>query len=332
MKNLRSIVLFGLLLGMVIVQHSSGNTSSSLSAIAADNPKVQKLKSGFKFTEGPVWHPSGFLLFSDIPADTIYKWTKDGKVSTFRHPSGNANGNTLDQQGRLITAENGSRRLVRTEKDGTKVLAQRYQGKRLNSPNDVVVKSDGSIYFTDPPYGIGKEQEELGFYGVYRLAPDGNLTLLTKEMVRPNGLAFSPDEKKLYVSDSQKGHIRVFQVKPDGTLGNGQMFAQLKGSTDEGVPDGMKVDVQGNVYCSGSEGVWIFSNTGQLLGKIVVPEVATNVAWGGKNYQTLYITAGTSIYRIRLKVQGVQPGRAILISSKPAPTVVLDGGIRVSSD
>jgi gluconolactonase len=227
-KTLR-IGACNLLLSLLMVQQSWGNTSANVPAIMDSNAKVEKLSSGLKFTEGPVWNPSGFLLFSDIPADTIYKWTTNGKLSVFRRPAGNPNGNTFDRQGRLITAQH-NRQLTRTEKNSKiTILAERYQGKRLNSPNDVVVKSDGSIYFTDPPYGIQKEQEELGFYGIYRWKPDGTLTLLNKEMVRPNGIAFSPDEKKLYVSDSEKLHIRVFDVQPDGTLANSRVFAELPG-------------------------------------------------------------------------------------------------------
>ena len=300
---------------MLSTQQSSPNSFGGLQTIRNSNAKVEKVSGGFNFTEGSLWNPRGFLVFSDIGADTIYKWTPNGKISIFRRPAGHANGNTLDRQGRLITAEHDGR-LVRTTKDGTKItLAERYLGKRLNSPNDVVVKSDGSIYFTDPPYGISKQQEELGFYGVYRLAPDRTLTLLTKDLVRPNGLAFSTDENKLYVSDSETGHIRVFQVNSDGTLTNGQVFAQLRGPSNSGVPDGMKVDVQGNVYCSGPQGVWIFSPAGQQLGKIIVPEVVTNLAWGDSDYKTLYITATTSLYRIRLKVAGVQPGTPALSRS-----------------
>lgn len=291
-----------------MAQFGSANDLSGLLAITNGKVKVEKLSSGFKFTEGPLWHPYGFLLFSDIPADTIYKWTPDGKISVFRRPAGHPNGNTLDREGRLITAEH-DRRLVRAEQgDVLMTLAERYQGKRLNSPNDVVVKSDSSIYFTDPPYGIKKEQEELGFSGVYRLGQDSKLTLLVKDFVRPNGIAFSPDEDKLYVSDSEKGHVRVFLVKPDGTLSNGQTFAELKGPSNTGVPDGMKVDVRGNVYCSGPRGVWVFSPDGQLLGKIIVPEVVENLAWGDKDYKTLYITASTSLYRIRLNIAGIRPG------------------------
>lgn len=290
--------------------HGNTDDKDSMQAILNDNAQVEKVAGDFEFTEGPLWHPEGFLLFSDIPASTIYQWTPNKKPGVFRRPSGNANGNTLDREGRLITAEHSNRRVSRTEKDGTLVtLASQYEGKRLNSPNDLVVKSDGSVYFTDPPYGIKSEQEELGFYGVYRLAPDGTLTLLVKDFVRPNGIAFSPDEKKLYVNDSEKGHIRVFEVKLDGTLENGQIFAELKDPSNSGVPDGMKVDQQGNVYSTGAGGVWVFSASGNLLGKIEVPEVSTNLAWGDSDYKTLYITAGNSVYRIRLKIPGVQPGK-----------------------
>jgi sugar lactone lactonase YvrE len=290
---------------------------NSLQAILDDNAQVEKIAGDFQFTEGPLWHPKGFLLFSDIPGNTIYQWTPNKKPEIFRRPSGNANGNTLDREGRLLTAEHSNRRVSRTEKDGSIVtLASQYEGKRLNSPNDLVVKSDGSIYFTDPPYGIKSEQEELGFYGVYRLAPDGKLTLLVKDFVRPNGIAFSPDEKKLYVNDSEKGHIRVFDVKPDGILENGQLFAELKDPSKQGVPDGMKVDQEGNVYSTGPGGIWVFSPSGNLLGRIEVPEVAANLAWGdslqdssaSRDYKTLYITASNSLYRIRLKIPGVQPG------------------------
>lgn len=308
-KNTFRIATYSLLLGLLSLQSSCGNThanTSETSDIVDDNTKVEKLFDGFKFTEGPVWNPEGFLLFSDIPADTLYKWNTKDKPTIFRRPAGNPNGNTLDRENRLITAQH-NRKLTRTEKNGkVTVLAERYGNKRLNSPNDVVVKSDGSIYFTDPPYGIKKEEEELGFYGIYRWEENGNLTLLNKEMVRPNGIAFSPDEKKLYVSDSEKLHIQVFDVKPDGTLSKGRVFAELPG--EKGVPDGMKVDVKGNIYCTGSGGVWIFSPTGKVLDKINVPENATNLAWGNKDYKTLYITAGNSVYRIPLNVVGIQPG------------------------
>ena len=277
----------------------------NLGKIVAPNAEVEKVAGGFEFIEGPIWHPEGFLLFSDIPANIIYKWQPGQETVIFRQLSGNANGNTLDKSGRLVSAEHGNRRVSRTEKDGEIVtLAKQYQGKRLNSPNDLVVKSDGSIYFTDPPYGIKPEQEELGFYGVYHLAPDGTLTLLVDDFVRPNGIVLSPDETKLYVNDSQEGHIRVFDVRSDG-IDNGKLFAQLKPPSEEGAADGMKVDVKGNIYSTGPGGVWIFSPEAELLGIVETPEAPTNLAWGDRDYQTLYITANTSLYRIRLKTKGM---------------------------
>ncbi|MGB7890640.1 MAG: SMP-30/gluconolactonase/LRE family protein [Microcoleus sp.] len=283
---------------------------NTMQSILDDSAKLEKVAGDFQFIEGPIWHPDGFLLFSDIPANIIYKFASNQQVEVFRRPSGKANGNTLDKENRLLTAEHENRRVSRTEKDGKVItLADRYEGKRLNSPNDLVVKSDGSIYFTDPSYGVSKEQEELGFYGVYRLAPDGKLTLLVKDLVLPNGIAFSPDEQKLYVNNSEAGYIAVFDVKPDGTVTNQRLFAELKDASQSGVPDGLKVDVEGNVYSTGPGGVWIFSPDGKLLGKISVPETATNLAWGESDRKTLYITGSTSLYRIRLKIAGVRPGK-----------------------
>ncbi len=289
-----------------IIVHKFNTKQNNLGEILAPNAEIEKIADGFEFTEGPVWHPDGFLLFSDIPANTIYKWQPEQETEIFRQPSGNANGNTLDNSGRLISAEHGNRRVSLTEKDGEIVtLASQYQGKQLNSPNDLVVKSDGSIYFTDPPYGIESEQEELGFYGVYRLAPDGTLTLLVDDFVRPNGIVLSPDETKLYVNDSQEGHIRVFDVQPDGMLDNGKLFAELEPPSEEGAADGMKVDIKGNIYSTGPGGVWIFSPNGDLLGIIETPEPPANIAWGDRDYKTLYITARKSLYRIRLKNSGL---------------------------
>lgn len=268
---------------------------------------VEKVAGGFEFTEGPVWVPDGYLLFSDIPASTMYRWTP-GSVSAevFRAPSGRSNGLTLDREGRLLACEH-DRRLSRTEGDGSVVtLAERYEGKRLNSPNDIVVRSDGSIYFTDPPYGLPRQEEgrELDFNGVYRLAPDGALTLLDDSFDRPNGLAFSPDERVLYVNDSRRGHIRAFDVRVDGTLSNSRVFAELREPGEQGVPDGMKVDVRGNVFCTGPGGIWVLDTTGEPQGVIGVPEVPANLAWGDDDLKTLYITARTGLYRMRLRTGG----------------------------
>ena len=295
-----------------MAQSPNRRENEDIRAIQGDNAKVERLATDLQFTEGPLWEPRGFLLFSDTPADTLYKLTAKGNLEVFRRPAGNPNGNTLDREKRLVTAQH-DRRVTRTERNGKIVtLASQYEGKKLNSPNDIVVKSDGSIYFTDPPYGVSKEAEELGFYGVYRINRDGKLILLVRDMIRPNGLAFSPDEKKLYVTDSQEGNIRVFDVKADGTLENKRVFADMKVPDKDPLADGMKVDSQGNVYSTGPEGIWIFSQGGKLLGKIFLPENPTNIAWGDRDYKTLYITTYNSIYRIRLKIAGIRPGVGIL--------------------
>jgi len=263
------------------------------------------IATDLQFTEGPVWHPDGYLLFSDIPADTIYKWTPDGKLRRFRSPSGNSNGLTFDRQGRLIACEHGNRRVSRTELDGKiVVLADKYEGKRLNSPNDVVVKSDGSVYFTDPPYGVQPDQRELDFQGVYRIAPDGTMTLLVDDFIKPNGLAFSPDEKVLYIGDTDRNHVRAFDVQPDGTLTNDRVFADLSNEKHQR-PDGMKVDVKGNLYVTAGV-TWIFDSEGRHVGEIVTPDSPANCAFGGADNKTLFITARPSVYRVQLKVQGVK--------------------------
>lgn len=263
---------------------------------------VEKLAGDFKFTEGPLWVAAkSELLFSDIPANRIVRF-KDGKSTTFRAASNHSNGLTLDKQGRLIACEHGARRVTRTETDGTiSVLAERYENKRLNSPNDVVVRSDGAIYFTDPPYGVKPEERELDFQGVYRISPDGKaLALLVKDFARPNGIAFAPGEKTLYVNDSEGSHIRAFDVAADGTLSNSRVFAKPPG------PDGMKVDAEGNVYCTSAQGVMVFDRTGKHLGTFVAPEQPANCAFGGADWKSLYLTCRTGLYRVRLAVPGLK--------------------------
>jgi sugar lactone lactonase YvrE len=262
-----------------------------------------------------VWHPDGYLLFSDVSGNTIYKWTPDGKLEKFRSPSGKSNGLTFDRQGRLVACEHGNRRVFRTEKDGTVVtLADKYDGKRLNSPSGVVVKSDGSIYFTDPPYGLTmyawiKEsaepgRKELPFQGVFRISPDGKtLSLVVEDFFRPTGLTFSPDEKILYIGDREMDHIRAFDVNPDGTLANGRLFA----NTPNAWPGGIKTDINGNLYvATRTTGVWVFDSAGKSLGVIRIPELPVNCAFGGPDYKTLFITAHASVYRVRLKVPGIK--------------------------
>ncbi len=262
---------------------------------------------GFEFTEGPVWHPDGYLLFSDIPADTIYRYRPGGRPEPFISPSRNSNGLTFDRQGRLLAGEHGGRQVSRMGDGGAmEPLAGHYDGKRLNSPNDIVVHSGGAIFFTDPPYGIDPEPGEQGFNGVYRLDPDGAVTLLNREMNRPNGLAFSLDESILYVDDSRNRHVLAFPVNADLTLGAPAVLVDMD-TADQGGPDGMKVDSQGNLYVTGPGGLWLITPEGEHLGTIPFPQLPANLCFGGADYQTIYVTARTGLYSIRTNT----PGRAV---------------------
>jgi gluconolactonase len=325
------------LVGVLFVLASSGpsfltpprqtpvdRSDPALDSIVPDNAVLEKVAGGFGFTEGPVWTPLGDLLFSDINAARINKLDSAGKVSPFMGPAEftetdpaiagvpGANGDTLDKDGRLTICDQGHRVVSRVEKDGRMtVLASRFEGKRFNSPNDLVYKSDGSLYFTDPPYGLEKEdndsKKELSVNGVYRLA-GGKLTLVVKDLPRPNGLAFSPNEKYIYIDNSEPKKLFMrYPVNPDGTLGLGIVFHDVSDFSPPGVPDGLKVDEKGNVYGTGPGGIWIFSPEGKHLGTIRVPEVAANCAWGGTDGRTLYITATTGLYRIHLLVPGIRP-------------------------
>ncbi len=282
---------------------------NAIRQIVPEKVSVEQIATGFEFTEGPVWC-GDYLLFSDIRRNRIIRLSMRShgpEVTTFRSPSGNSNGLTLDKSGRLIACEHSTRRVTRTEVDGTvSVLAERYEGRRLNSPNDVVVRSDGNIYFTDPPYGLKDLSvwKELSFNGVYRLAPDGELVLLVDDFDRPNGLAFSPDESVLYIDDTSRSHIRAFDVSMDGNLSNGHVFIDMQ-SPEEGGPDGMKVDQKGNIYSTGPGGLWVIDPSGKRLGRITLPELPANLAWGDEDWRTLYITARSSIYRLRLAVPGI---------------------------
>lgn len=277
----------------------------------APDAKVEKLAGDFQFVEGPVWLPrESALIFSDIPKDELKRWTRTGGVTVFRAPSRNANGNSLDAAGRLLTCEHSGRRVVRLEPDGTlAVLAEAFEGKRLNSPNDIVERRDGTLWFTDPDYGlktdpatkakVGKEQP--GNF-VYRLDPkSGRVTAVARDFSHPNGLAFSPDEAKLYIADSgAPRHIRVFSVASDGTLRDGRVFCTI----DKGGPDGIRVDREGRVWSSTGDGVQVFSPTGELLGRILTPEAAANLCFGGEDGRTLFITARKSLYAIRVLTTG----------------------------
>jgi len=266
--------------------------------------EVQRLATGFKFVEGPVWHRDGHWFFSDIPSNRIHTISPDGQVDIHREPSGNSNGLTLNHGGRLLACEHGNRRVSTSDADGRpQVLVDTFEGKRLNSPNDLVVHSCGAVYFTDPPYGIKPEEMEQPHSGVYRVDLNGSTRLLVNDFEKPNGLAFSPDESVLYIDDSHHQHIRVFDVEADGSLGNGRLFADLSYEGD-GVPDGMKVDQEGNVYTTNALGIWVHDARGEFLGLINTPEVPANCAWGEDGH-TLFITARTSVYKVRMKVPGM---------------------------
>jgi len=318
-----ALLLFAIVGGSVLHSQAAGIDE----LVEADT--LEQIATGFSFTEGPAWHPDGYLLFSDIPGNIIHKWLSDGGVETFRSPSGHANGLTFDRHGRLIACEHSNRRVSRTEPDGTIVtLVSEYNGSRLGSPNDAVVKSDGSIYFTDlygsgVGLGIPTDTQELPFNGVFRLSPDGEtLELLEADIHTPNGLAFSPDERVLYVADIMNGTVYAFDVQPDGLLANRRVFTHLSG-----YPDGMTVDMRGNLYVTDSMlGVQVYDSEGMHLGGIVTPEPPANCAFGGADNRTLFITALTSLYRVQMKVQGAisypaDPEKARAVAPTPGTTV-----------
>ncbi|WHZ24775.1 MAG: Gluconolactonase [Nitrospira sp.] len=302
----------------------------ALDQIVSSGAQLEKLAGGFLFTEGPVWVPGaantpGYLLFSDPNANTIYRWSPDGQVSVFRTKSGYAgmdigayhqagsNGLTLDKQGRLTINQHGNRRVIRVEPHGNMtVLADRYDGKRLNSPNDLVYRSDGALYFTDPPFGLPKvfddPRKELPYSGVY-CVKDGQVKLVSTDLDAPNGIALSPDEKTLYVNNwnDKKKVILRYDVNADCTLSNGRVFFDMTNAPGGDALDGLKVDQTGNVYSTGPGGLWIISSEGKQLGLIKGPEDPHNMAWGDDDGKTLYITALTGIYRIRMNVAGVRP-------------------------
>jgi gluconolactonase len=312
----------------------------AIDSLVPGDAMLEKIATGFTWTEGPVWVPQGFLLFADIPSNSIRKWAPGRGTTIFMQPSGykgaepyggpepGSNGMTLDPRGRLTVAGHAQHDVWRLEKIDPKaqvtVLASSYEGKQLNSPNDLVYKSDGSLYFTDPPYGLRTQKDNdpekrLEVNGIYRLpgaamqkpgAPpaNGKLQLLIKDLPRPNGLVFSPDEKYLYVNNSEPKKIWMrYTVQPDGTLADGKLMYDATSDTRPGAPDGMKIDQQGNLYSAGPGGVWIFSPEGRHLGTIDVPEKVGNLAWGSADHKTLYITASSSVYRITLKVPGGYP-------------------------
>jgi gluconolactonase len=309
---------------------------AALDNILSPDSHPEELAKGFLFLEGPVWvRKGGYLIFSDIPFNTINKWTaEDGKVTRFLEHSGytgtaasgvgkqqtngfdtfynlGSNGITLDHQSRPVFCAMGDRQVVRLENDGRRtVLASQYEGKRLNSCNDLVYKSDGSLYFTDPPSGLRDgdkdSKKELPFDGVFMLK-NGQLQLLAKDFLNPNGLAFSPNEKYLYVDDTTRRTVVRFEVQPDGTVANGNVFVDMSGEKATGNPDGMKVDEKGNIYCTGAGGIWVITSDGKHLGTLRFPEQPANLTFGDADGRTLYVTARRGLYRIRLKIAGIRP-------------------------
>lgn len=316
---MRRRIQFATLMGLLIsVTWATAQKNSRRFELKATSPKFWELvskdakldlvSSGMGFTEGPVWDPAGFVYVSDEVINKIFRIYRDGRKEELIS-LGDPDGNTYDEHHDLIDCASVLRGIIRIKPGGTyTVLADHYQGKRLNSPNDVVIGPDGAIYFTDPTSDLPKDQkQELDFKGVFRLDAKGQLTLLTKELTEPNGIAFSPDGKRLYVDDSTQSNIRVYDFQPDGTLRNGRIFGEEPGSKGEGVPDGMKVDRAGNLYVTGPGGIWIWDSDGHHLGTIILPEQPANLAWGDSDLKTLYITATTSLYALKTNATGFVP-------------------------
>lgn len=316
---MRRRIQFATLMGLLIsVTWATAQKNSRRFELKATSPKFWELvskdakldlvSSGMGFTEGPVWDPAGFVYVSDEVINKIFRIYRDGRKEELIS-LGDPDGNTYDEHHDLIDCASVLRGIIRIKPGGTyTVLADHYQGKRLNSPNDVVIGPDGAIYFTDPTSDLPKDQkQELDFKGVFRLDAKGQLTLLTKELTEPNGIAFSPDGKRLYVDDSTQRNIRVYDFQPDGTLRNGRILGEEPGSKGEGVPDGMKVDRAGNLYVTGPGGIWIWDSDGHHLGTIILPEQPANLAWGDSDLKTLYITATTSLYALKTNATGFVP-------------------------
>lgn len=310
---------------------------------------LRQLGTGFTFTEGPIWHPlEHYLLFSDMPADVRRRWDERDGVQEVMRPSNKGNGMTYDAELNVLVCEHATSSVVRFRPDGRReVLASHFEGKELNSPNDLCVRSDGSIYFTDPWYGrmpgFGVERpRELGWQGVFRIPPGqagGEPQLLVERYTfsQPNGLCFSPDESLLYVNDTEQANIRVFEVRSDGSLGPGRIFASgIKDSLKPGVPDGMKCDAEGNVWVTAPGGLWVYNPAGQLLGKVAVPELAANLHWGGEDWRTLFIAASTSVYAVETRVAGRQEpfmkARPRTTASASVSSSSAGGGFRLEAD
>jgi gluconolactonase len=299
-----------------LIQAQQGNGNFALEALEPGfwnlfdhKAQLTKVASGFGFTEGPVWDPAGYLWVSDETLNKIFKVSTVTGQKQEIIALGDPDGNTYDREHNLLDCASVLRAVIRLSPDGKsyKILADRYQGKRFNSPNDVVLGPDGAIYFTDPTSDLPKDQkQEIPFKGVYRLAADGQVQLLTKELEQPNGLAFSPDGTKFYVDDDEQRNIHVYDFH-NGHLSNGRIFGVEPGGPNDGVPDGIRVDRQGNLYVTGPKGIWVWNPAGHHLGTIVIPEQPANLAWGDSDYSTLYITATTSVYKLHTHAHGFIP-------------------------
>jgi len=279
--------------------------------LISKDAQLDKVASGFGFTEGPVWDSAGFLYVSDETLNKIFRvFANDGRKEEVI-ALGDPDGNTYDG-GRLVDCASVLRAIIEVSKEGKyKILADHFEGKKFNSPNDVIVGPDGALYFTDPTLDLVEGQkQEIPFQGVFRLDPSGNVRLLTKDLTQPNGLAFSPDGKRFYVDDSEQRNIRLYDFAADATLSNGRIFGEEPGGKGEGVPDGIKVDQSGNLFVTGPKGIWVWSPSGVHLGTIAMPEQPANLTWGGHNLQTLYITATTSVYRLPVKTKGFLPAKS----------------------
>lgn len=276
--------------------------------LVARDAKLETVATGFGFTEGPVWDKAGFLYVSDEEINKIFRVYSDGHKEELL-ALGDPDGSTFDRQLRLLDCASVLRAIIRISPDGKyTILADRFEGHKFNSPNDVLIGPDDAIYFTDPTLDLPKgEKQEIPFQGVYRLDPKGEVRLLTRELSQPNGLAFSPDGRHFYVDDSEQRNIRVYDFAADSTLKNGRIFGEEPGGEREGVPDGIKVDESGNLFVTGPKGIWVWDKQGHHIGTIVMPEQPANLAWGDKDYHTLYITATTSVYRLRMKTGGFVP-------------------------
>lgn len=313
MKTILSatLLIFALMLNTSVqAQELKAEDNRAFSELFPANAKVETLGADFQFTEGPAWvgGKEGFLIFSDIPANKIYRWSEGAGFSAFRVPSQQSNGNNLDLQGRIITAEHWGRRVSLQKGNGMIItLLDNYRGKKFNSPNDVVVKNDGTVWFTDPDYGLRDRPRELENNNVFRYDPlTDELTVVVDDFVKPNGLCFSPDESKLYIADSgTPKHIRVFGVQSDGTLSGGDVFAAL----DKGGPDGMRCDSEGRLWTSSGDGAQVFSSGGKLLARVLLPKGGANLCFGGPHGNTLYITARNAVYAVETKSQDAHARR-----------------------